>query len=144
MDRSHLGRTFDPAQESAIRISEMLMEEVGEERRAEVLPDLHRAHPPHDPEEFKFRMEFDVLDSSIKHYATGLGRRGWIAGDRDEVAAELRSLNLLRRERMHALYRSTQDAFPRVRHYMNSLDLLRLLVLEHIERFPDSVSPVAS
>lgn len=97
---------------------------------------------PGSDDEFSFVEELDLWISNISGYAEQVQSTGSIR-QLDAVVIHLKQLQLSRYLVFMRFYADNKEQYPRVKSYLQSMDYLRLLTLEH-SQILRTVQPISA
>jgi hypothetical protein len=86
-------------------------------------------------EQYTVLDRLDILSADIIGYASGIASKGYTVQEPNEVINHLHRLSIFNVECIMNWYTSAEEEYPKIKHYFELLDYIRLLTLEYIERY---------
>jgi hypothetical protein len=86
---------------------------------------------PASEEEFTILEEIELLTSDIRGYASQIQARGWIE-NKQEAIERLQTMRVFDIPSIAQFYFTTNTNYRQLKAYIQILDYLRLLILEHL------------
>lgn len=114
-----------------------LLDEVYRQRSGMTADEVVAAGNPLD---LPFAPVLYEYEAGVKRYAMFLRDSGHLPESADHALSDLRSLSLVEWEYIQEIYLYADGPSHPVRQYIDAVDLLRCLLIEHIERFGDRIT----